>query len=70
MKLLLALFTVKKFKGDVCMNKDEILKKAMEAAGNVLGADAAYFGEEGTQEVERQLDRMGYSLKDLREDNE
>lgn len=49
------------------INKEEIFNKAMEEASNVLGADPAYFGEEGTEEVERQLKKMGYSLEELRE---
>lgn len=48
-------------------NKEEIFNKAMEAARENLGADSAYFGEEGTEEVERQLKKMGYSLEYLRE---
>lgn len=44
-----------------------IFIKAMEEAREVLGADPAYFGEEGTEEVDRQLKKMGYSLKELRE---
>jgi hypothetical protein len=47
-------------------NKQEIIIKAMEEAAKVLGADPAYFGEEGNEEVERQLEKMGYSLKDFK----
>jgi hypothetical protein len=50
------------------MHKQEIFEKAMEEAGNVLGADPAYFGEEGKEEVEKQLKKMGYSLEELKED--
>lgn len=49
------------------INKEEIFNKAMEEASKVLGADPAYFGEEGTEEVERQLKKMGYSLEYLKE---
>lgn len=48
-------------------NKEEIFNKAMEEATKVFGVDPAYFGEEGTEEVERQLKKMGYSLEYLRE---
>lgn len=48
-------------------NKQEIFEKAMEEASKVLGADPAYFGEEGTEEVERQLMKMGYSLIHFKE---
>ena len=47
-------------------NKQEIIEKAMDEAANVLGADPAYFGEEGTEEVERQLKKMGYSMEWLK----
>ncbi|WP_164489517.1 hypothetical protein [Rummeliibacillus sp. TYF005] len=47
--------------------KDEIFIKAMEEATKVLGADPAYFGKEGKEEVERQLNKLGYSLEELRE---
>lgn len=46
-------------------SKDEVIAKAMEEAGNILGADPAYFGEEGEQEVNRQLEKMGYNLADF-----
>lgn len=49
------------------INKEEIFNKAMEAAREVFGVDPAYFGEEGTEEVERQLNKLGYTLEDLRE---
>jgi hypothetical protein len=39
----------------------------MEAAREVIGVDPAYFGEEGTEEVERQLKKMGCSLEQLKE---
>lgn len=41
-------------------------EKAMEEASKVLGADHAYFGEEGIEEVERQLNLMGYTLEEIR----
>lgn len=47
------------------MSKDEIFMKAMEAATEVLGCDPAYYGEEGTEEVDKQLRLMGYSLEEL-----
>lgn len=49
------------------INKEEIFNKAMEEATKVFGVDPAYFGEEGTEEVERQLNKLGYTLEDLRE---
>lgn len=49
-------------------SKQEIFEKAMEEATKVFGVDPAYFGEEGKEEVERQLKKMGYSLEDLKED--
>lgn len=48
-------------------NKQEIIKKAMEEATKVFGVDPAYFGEEGEEEVERQLKKMGYSLDYFKE---
>lgn len=48
-------------------NKQEIFGKAMEEASKVLGADPAYFGKEGEEEVERQLKKMGYSIERLKE---
>lgn len=48
-------------------NKQEIIKKAMEEATKVFGADPAYFGKEGEEEVERQLNKMGYSLDYFKE---
>lgn len=47
--------------------KEQVFIKAMHEAGEVLGADPAYFGDEGTEEVERQLKKMGYNLEELRE---
>ena len=41
---------------------NEIICKATEEATKVLGADPAYFGEEGNREVERQIKKLG-SLK-------
>ena len=49
------------------ISKQEIFEKAMEEARKVFGVDPAYFGEEGTAEVERQLQKMGYSLEDIKE---
>lgn len=51
------------------MNKEEVFNKAIEEASAILGADPAYFGEEGKQVVEQQLKKMGYSLEDLKENN-
>lgn len=48
------------------VNKQDIINKAMEEATKVFGADPAYFGEEGNEEVERQLKKMGYSLADFK----
>jgi len=45
--------------------KEEDFHKAFEAAANVLGADPAYFGEEGDAELERQLMKLGYRKEDL-----
>lgn len=47
-------------------NKEEIFNKAMEEATKVFGVDPAYFGEEGKEEVDRQLRKMGYSLEYLK----
>ena len=41
----------------------------MEEASKVLGADPAYFGEEGIAEVERQLIKLGRSADDFRKDD-
>ncbi|WP_428828520.1 hypothetical protein ACPJHH_13215 [Bacillus altitudinis] len=49
---------------------DSILYKAMEEAAKVLGADPTYFGEEGTAEVERQLNKLGRSANDFRKKGE
>lgn len=51
-------------------NNDAIFYKAMEEATKVLGVDPAYFGEEGTTEVERQLNKLGRSLDDFRKKGE
>ncbi|MBD3861393.1 hypothetical protein IEE86_16835 [Bacillus sp. 28A-2] len=48
------------------MISDAIFYKAMEEASKVLGADPAYFGEEGTAEVDRQLKKLGRSLADIK----
>ncbi|WP_222125138.1 hypothetical protein [Bacillus pumilus] len=47
-------------------DKDYIYYKAMEEASKVLGADPSYFGEEGSTEVERQLNKLGWSMDDIR----
>ena len=49
-------------------SKEEVIAKAMEEASNVLGADPAYFGEEGHQEVNRQIEKMGYNLANFRKE--
>lgn len=51
------------------MDKDEAFKIAMEEATKVFGVDPAYFGEEGQEEVVRQLKKLGFTLADYREDN-
>ena len=45
---------------------DGIFDKAMKKAGEVLGADPAYFGADGKAEVENQLNMMGYTLEELK----
>jgi len=47
-------------------SSDTIYAKAMEEASKVLGADPAYFGEAGSAEVERQLNKLGRSMDDIR----
>jgi hypothetical protein len=47
-------------------NKEEALEKAREEATKVFGVDPAYFGEEGDEEVERQLNKLGYSIEDFK----
>ena len=49
------------------INKQDIFEKAMIKASEVLGADPAYFGKEGDEEFKRQLNKLGYSLEDLKE---
>ncbi|MGG4171358.1 hypothetical protein ABEW20_06180 [Bacillus safensis] len=49
---------------------DSIFYKAVEEAAKVLGADPAYFGDEGTAEVERQLNKLGRSVDDFRKKGE
>lgn len=49
------------------VNKQEIIKKAIEEATKVFGVDPAYYGEEGEDEVGRQLIKMGYSLDYFKE---
>ncbi|MED3832986.1 hypothetical protein [Peribacillus frigoritolerans] len=51
----------------MAINKREIFEKAMREASEVLGADPAYFGKKGEEEVERQLNKTGYSLEELKE---
>lgn len=46
--------------------KEELAEKAMDAATEVFGQDPAYYGEEGTEEFDRQLRKLGSSLKELR----
>lgn len=59
---------IEKEKTYMAINKQEIFNKAMEEATKVFGVDPAYFGEEGKEEVERQLKKLGYTLDDLKED--
>lgn len=40
--------------------------KAMDKAGEILGADPAYFGEEGAEEVFKQLLLLGYTEEEIR----
>lgn len=47
-------------------DKQVIFNKAMGEATKAFGVDPAYFGEEGKEEVERQLKKMGYSLEDFK----
>ncbi|MGM0966981.1 MAG: hypothetical protein ACQEWR_00265 [Bacillota bacterium] len=51
-------------------NNDAVFYKAMEEAAKALGADPAYFGEEGSAEVERQLNKLGRSEDDFRKKGE
>lgn len=46
-------------------NKDYIFSIAMKQATKALGADPAYYGEEGNAEVERQLNKLGQSMDDI-----
>ncbi len=48
--------------------KEEDFLKVMEEATKVFGVDTAYFGEEGEEEVKRQLKKLGYSEEDLKID--
>lgn len=41
------------------------MEKAVHEAGKVFGTDPAYFGEEGEKEIERQLNKLGYSIEDF-----
>lgn len=45
----------------------EIVEKAIEEASKIFGADPAYFGKEGEEEVDRQLEKMGYNPEDLKD---
>lgn len=47
-------------------NEEEIFRRAMEEARKVIGVDPAYFGEEGREEVERQLNKLGYRLGEIK----
>lgn len=46
--------------------KKEDFQKAVEEAAKILGADPAYYGEEGDEEVERQLKKLGYKEEDFK----
>jgi len=48
--------------------KIEIITKAIDEASKVFGVDPAYFGEEGENEVERQLEKLGYNPEDFYKD--
>ncbi len=45
---------------------DEDLDVAIDEAAKILGADPAYYGEEGNEEVYRQLIKLGYSEEYLK----
>jgi len=45
--------------------KQKDLEIAMERASDVFGVDPSYFGEEGKQEVDKQLLKLGYKKEDL-----
>lgn len=47
-------------------SKEEIIREAIKEATKVLGADPLYFGEDGDKEIEKQLEKMGYSLEDFK----
>ena len=49
------------------IDKEKIFQEAMREARKVLGADPAYFGKEGEEEVVKQLNKMGYKLEDIQE---
>lgn len=46
--------------------KQEDFLKVMEKVSKILGADPAYYGEEGKEEVKRQLKKLGYSEEVLK----
>ena len=45
---------------------DEDLGIAVEEATKILGTDPAYYGEEGDEEVAKQLMKLGYSEEYLK----
>lgn len=51
-------------------HKQEVYEFVMEEATKVFGVDPAYFGEEGTEEVERQLNKIGFSIVDFKEESQ
>lgn len=42
-------------------NRVTIIEKAYEEASKVLGVDPAYYGEEGEEEVRKQIIKQGYN---------
>lgn len=46
--------------------REEIIMKAMEESIKVLGADPAYYGKEGDEEVDRQIEKLGYDPEDFK----
>lgn len=42
-----------------------IFEQAMHEASNVFGVDPAYFGEEGEEEVLKQIRKLGYTPDDI-----
>lgn len=45
---------------------DKDYLKVMEEASKVFGADPAYFGKEGEDEVDRQLKKLGYDVDKIK----